>query len=168
MKKRKAKKTLSRTSDQRNALLNTLLVSLIKQKEIKTTLAKAKTLRPFAEKKLSIAIKALSLNATEKISKTRLLRKFICQSAVKELFVIAEKTRNRKGGYLRIIKLPLRKSDASAMAKISWVDVFPEKEGEKGKKSLLSIGKKDSDTKKATKTEAKKEEKKSKKVSKEK
>lgn len=91
--------------------------SLIVHTRIKTTLAKAKALRPFVEKLVTLG-KAGTLHARRQASAT------IGQTdAVKKLFEeIAPRSASRKGGYTRIIKLGQRHSDSSPMAFIEWVD----------------------------------------------
>lgn len=120
MNKRIKGRSLGREKDQKKALMRTLLVSLIENKKIVTTLAKAKELKPFAESRLSLAKRGL-MNETEKISKTRLLKKELPIKSIKELFLLAKEAK-RAGGYTRIVKLMPRKSDFSKMAMIEWVD----------------------------------------------
>ncbi|MFO7807516.1 MAG: 50S ribosomal protein L17 [Candidatus Moraniibacteriota bacterium] len=123
MRKRIKGRKIQREKDQREALLRTLLVSLIKKKKITTTLAKAKELRPFAERKITIAKRGLNGSEIEKVAKIRLLKKDLPnQETIKELFEIAKHFQKREGGYTRILKLMPRKSDASEMALIEWVD----------------------------------------------
>ncbi len=124
MKKRIKDRSLGREKSQKKALLRTLLVSLIDNKKINTTLAKAKELKSFAEKRLTLAKKGLSED--QKLAKIRILSKDLPEKSVKELFEIA-KVSKREGGYTRIIKLMNRKSDASPMAMIEWTDK-PEKQ----------------------------------------
>ncbi|MCK5081175.1 MAG: 50S ribosomal protein L17 [Candidatus Moranbacteria bacterium] len=121
MKKRIKSRSLGREKDQKKALMRTLLVSLIENKKIVTTLAKAKELKPYAEKKLSLAKAGLENSESQKISKTRILKKVLPIKFVQELFLIA-KVAKREGGYTRIIKLMPRKSDSAEMALIEWVD----------------------------------------------
>ncbi len=120
MNKRIKGRSLGREKDQKKALMRTLLVSLIENKKIITTLAKAKELKPFAESRLSLAKRGL-VNEIEKTSKTRLLKKELPIKSIRELFLIAKEAK-RAGGYTRIIKLMPRKSDFSKMAMIEWVD----------------------------------------------
>lgn len=120
MKKRKKGRTLSRKKEQRIALMRTLAVSLIKHKRIKTTLAKAKEMRPFVERLATKAKKGLEKNS--ELAALRLLKKDLPVVAVSELMKIAEKLKERKGGYLRIIKLYSRKSDRAKMALVEWTD----------------------------------------------
>jgi len=133
---RHQKKTvkLGRTAEHRKALLANQVCSLIEHQRIKTTLAKAKAVRPLAEKMVTLG-KQGSLHASR--TALAVLRQ---KTAVKKLFDdIAPRSADRKGGYTRIIKLGVRKSDAAAVALIEWVDApvvvdEPVLE-EKGKKS---------------------------------
>jgi large subunit ribosomal protein L17 len=108
---------LQRRADHRDALLANLVVSLIEHKQIKTTLAKAKAVRPFAEKMVTLG-KRGDLHAR------RIVKGYIhSDDAVKELFsVIAPGSKDRQGGYTRITKLGQRHTDSAPMAFIEWVD----------------------------------------------
>ena len=116
---RHQKKTvkLGRTASHRNALLANQVCSLIEHKRIKTTLAKAKAVRPLAEKMVTLG-KRGDLHAR------RIAAGYLGQKdAVKKLFAeIAPRAADRKGGYTRIIKLGQRLSDSAPMAYIEWVD----------------------------------------------
>ena len=132
---RHQKKTvkLGRTAEHRKALLANQVCSLIEHQRIKTTLAKAKAVRPLAEKMVTLG-KQGSLHARR--TALAVLRQ---KNAVKKLFDdIAPRSADRNGGYTRIIKLGLRKSDAAAVAFIEWVDsphvVEESAAEEKGKK----------------------------------
>jgi large subunit ribosomal protein L17 len=116
---RHQKKTvkLGRTAEHRKALLANQVCSLIEHQRIKTTLAKAKAVRPLAEKMVTLG-KQGSLHARR--TALAVLRQ---KNAVKKLFDdIAPRSADRKGGYTRIIKLGQRKSDAAKVAFIEWVD----------------------------------------------
>jgi large subunit ribosomal protein L17 len=144
MKHLKKGRILGRTSGQRKALLRSMAGSLFLQKSITTTLAKAKELRPFAEKLITKA-------RTNDFNKQRLVNKLIAKEASSELFEkIGPFFKERKGGYLRIIKLMKRSSDYSKMAIIELVDFKEEKE----------VAKKDSESPEKEKVSSKKEEKK--------
>jgi len=117
---RHQKKTLKlgRTAEHRKALLANQVCSLIEHHRIKTTLAKAKAVRPLAERMVTLG-KNGSLHARRTAFAT--LRQ---KDAVKKLFdQIAPQSAERNGGYTRIIRLGQRKSDSSSMAFIEWVDV---------------------------------------------
>jgi len=142
MKKRKEGRKLSRKRNQRRALLRTLLVSLIKHKKIKTTLAKAKELRPYAEKMITRAKKSTGKDNNSQVAAIRLMAKELPVASVKELMKIASKFSNRNGGYTRILKTHPRKSDQSDMAFIGWVEpIWGEKEREKKEASKAEMKK---------------------------
>jgi len=115
MRKLKKGKKFSRKRDQRRALLRNLSVELFSHGRIKTTEAKAKELRRFAEKFITTAKKG------DLASRRRLL-KFLPKKTVQKLFQeIAPRYAERKGGYTRIIKLEPRRSDSSKMALIELI-----------------------------------------------
>ena len=116
---RHQKKTikLGRTAAHRRALLANQICSLIEHQRIKTTLAKAKAVRPLAEKMVTLG-KRGSIHA-RRIALATLRQK----DTVKKLFDdIAPRSAERNGGYTRIVKLGQRKSDSAPMAFIEWVD----------------------------------------------
>ncbi|PYX29087.1 MAG: 50S ribosomal protein L17 [Acidobacteria bacterium] len=116
---RHQKKTvrLGRKADHRKALLANQVCSLIEHRRIKTTLAKAKAVRPIAEKMVTLG-KNGSIHARRMAFAT--LRH---KDAVKKLFdEIAPASTERNGGYTRIIRLGPRQSDSASMALIEWVD----------------------------------------------
>lgn len=111
---------LQRRTDHRRALISNLVCSLIEHGRIRTTLAKAKAIRPVAEKLLTLA-KRGDVHA-RRIAVAKLKSK----DAVKKLFdVVAKAAADRQGGYTRIIKLGARISDSAPMALIEWVDSAP-------------------------------------------
>jgi large subunit ribosomal protein L17 len=117
---RHQKKTikLGRTAEHRKALLANQVCSLIEHQRIKTTLAKAKAVRPLAERMVTLG-KNGSIHARRTALAT--LRQ---KNAVKKLFDdIAPKSAERNGGYTRIVKLGQRRSDSAPMAFIEWVDM---------------------------------------------
>jgi large subunit ribosomal protein L17 len=116
---RHQKKTLKLglTAAHRKALLANQVCSLIEHQRIKTTLAKAKAVRPLAEKMVTLGKKG-SLHARR--TALAVLRQ---KGAVKKLFEdIAPRSADRNGGYTRIVKLGARKSDSAPVAFIEWVD----------------------------------------------
>src|SRR2546421_9900984 len=116
---RHQKKTikLGRTADHRRALLANQVCALIQHQRIKTTLAKAKAVRPLAERMVTLG-KNGSIHARR--TALAVLRQ---KTAVKKMFDdIAQRSAERNGGYTRIIKLGPRKSDSARMAFIEWVD----------------------------------------------
>ena len=110
---------LGRTQGHRNALLSNLAVSLIEHGQIKTTVAKAKAVRPVIEKLVTKA-KTGTLHA-RRMALADLRHN---EGAVRKLFTeIGPLNAERKGGYTRIVKLGARRSDAAEMAIIQWVDM---------------------------------------------
>src|SRR5262245_66064405 len=117
---RHQKKTikLGRTAEHRRALLANQVCALIQHQRIKATLAKAKAVRPLAEKMVTLGKKG-SVHARRTALAT--LRQ---KRAVKKLFDdVAPRSAERNGGYTRIVKLGQRKSDSAPMAFIEWVDM---------------------------------------------
>ena len=116
---RHQKKTikLGRTAEHRRALLANQVCALIQHQRIRTTLAKAKAVRPLAERMVTLG-KNGSIHARR--TALAVLRQ---KSAVKKLFDdISQRSGERNGGYTRIVKLGARKSDSARMAFIEWVD----------------------------------------------
>ena len=116
---RHQKKTikLGRTAEHRRALLANQVCALIQHQRIKTTLAKAKAVRPLAERMVTLG-KNGSIHA-----RRRALAVLRQKDVVKKLFDdIAQRSAERNGGYTRIVKLGARKSDSARMAFIEWVD----------------------------------------------
>ncbi len=105
-----------REKTQRNALMRSLARNLIRDSRIKTTTAKAKELRPFVEKLVTRA-------KTGTIASRRLIISNLHGAAeTKKLFeTVAPKYMDRKGGYIRIIRLPNRDLDGSPMSLIEFV-----------------------------------------------
>lgn len=119
---RHQKKTikLGRTAEHRKALLANQVCSLIAHERIKTTLAKAKAVRPLAERMVTLG-KNGSLHARR--TAFAVLRQ---KDAVKKLFDnIAPRSATRIGGYTRIVKLGQRRSDSAPIAFLEWVDAAP-------------------------------------------
>src|SRR5207248_7240327 len=126
---------LGRTADHRRALLANQVCALIEHQRIKTTLAKAKAVRPLAERMVTLG-KDGSIHA-----RRRALAVLRQKGAVKRLFDdIAQRSAERNGGYTRIVKLGARKSDSARMAFIEWVDAEHVAE-EKQKKEKKPKGK---------------------------
>lgn len=114
---------LKRTASHRKALLSNLACSLIEHGRIKTTLGKAKALRPVAEKLVTLAKR-------DDLHSRRLAIAYLHQKeTVKKLFSeVAPASKDRQGGYCRITKLGARMTDSAQMAIIEWVDRSTEKE----------------------------------------
>ena len=112
-----ANKRLNRTSEHRKALLKNMLNSLIKYEQIKTTLPKAKFLKPQADK-------IITLGKKDSLQTTRLLISQLqdSNSAKKVKKTLSKRYEKRKGGYTRIIKAGFRYGDNAPMAIIELVD----------------------------------------------
>jgi large subunit ribosomal protein L17 len=154
MRHRKKTVKLGRTAEHRNALLANQACSLIEEGRIKTTLAKAKAVRPIAEKLVTLA-KRGGLHARRTAlaqlhnNSTRTVK------AVSKLFTeIAPRSATRNGGYTRIVKLGPRQSDSAPMAYIEWVDLAA---AEEVTVEAVAPAKAEKAPKKAKKTEPKAE-----------
>ncbi len=108
---------LNRTSSHRIAMLRNMAASLIKHEQITTTLPKAKELRPYLEKLITLAKRGGLSN--RRLAHARLLDD---AQLVKLFDVLAARYADRNGGYTRIIKAGIRASDAAPMAVIELVD----------------------------------------------
>ena len=136
------KHTLGKAKDQRDALLRSLATELFVHGEIKTTMARAKALRPYAEEIITLAKKGdlhairqaarhiynketgkfMDLTTGEVFEAPAADKKLAKQTVLRKLFVIIGKQySDRKGGYTRIFRLPPRRGDASEMALIQLV-----------------------------------------------
>jgi large subunit ribosomal protein L17 len=108
---------LNRTSSHRIAMLRNMAASLIKHEQITTGVAKAKELRPYVEKLITLAKKGGLSN--RRLAHSRLLDD---AQLVKLFEVLATRYADRNGGYTRVIKAGYRASDAAPMAIIELVD----------------------------------------------
>ena len=117
MRHRSGGRKLQRTSAHRIALFRNMSAALIKHEQITTTLAKAKELRPYVEKLITLAKKGGLSN--RRLAHARLLND---AQLVKLFDVLAERYKYRNGGYTRVIKAGIRASDAAPMAIIEFVD----------------------------------------------
>jgi large subunit ribosomal protein L17 len=117
MRHRVGGRKLQRTASHRTALFRNQSAALIKHEQILTTLAKAKELRPYVEKLVTLAKKGGLSN--RRLAHARLLDD---AQLVKLFDVLAERYKARAGGYIRIIKAGIRASDAAPMAIIEFVD----------------------------------------------
>ena len=117
MRHRVGGRKLQRTSAHRIALFRNMSAALIKHEQITTTLAKAKELRPYVEKLVTLAKKGGLSN--RRLAHARLLDD---AQLVKLFEVIGTRYADRNGGYTRIIKAGPRQSDAAEMAIIEFVD----------------------------------------------
>ena len=115
---------LNRTHEHRKAMFSNMAGSLIEHEQIKTTLPKAKELRPIVEKMITLA-KRGDLHARRLVTS-----KLKQDSYVKKLFdVLGPRYKDRNGGYVRILKAGFRYGDMAAMAIIELVDRDPNAKG---------------------------------------
>lgn len=108
---------LNRTSSHRKALFRNMAAALIKHEQIKTTLPKARELRPYVEKLITLAKHGGLSN--RRLAHARLLDD---AQLVKLFDALAARYADRAGGYTRVIKAGIRAGDASPMAIIELVD----------------------------------------------
>ena len=124
MKHRIKGKKLNRTSSHRKALLKNMSQALIKHEQIVTTLVKAKTLKPYFDKLITIGKKG-NLSA-----RRQAIRKVGDLKLVEKLFsILAKRYETRNGGYSRVLKAGFRYGDAAPMAVIELVDRDEEARG---------------------------------------
>ena len=141
-----ANKKLNRTSEHRKALLKNMLNSLIKYEQIKTTLPKAKFLKPQADKIITLGKNDTLQNTKILVSKLQDIK-----SANKVKKTLSKRYEKRSGGYTRIIKAGFRYGDNAPMAIIEFVDRNLEaKRVDKKKKEPLKEADKKEDKKIAT------------------
>jgi large subunit ribosomal protein L17 len=108
---------LQRTSAHRTAMFRNMSASLIKHEQITTTVAKAKELRPYVEKLVTLAKRGGLAN--RRLAMSRLMD----EAQLAKLFdVLADRYKDRNGGYTRVIKAGIRASDAAPIAIIEFVD----------------------------------------------
>ena len=120
-----SQRKLSRKSGHRKALFRNMAAALIKHEQITTTQAKAKELRPYVEKLITLAKRGGLSN--RRLAQSRLLD----ETQLKKLFdVLAERYADRDGGYTRIIKAGFRASDSAPLAIIELVERDPEAKGQ--------------------------------------
>ena len=140
-----ANKKLNRTSEHRKALLKNMLNSLIKYEQIKTTLPKAKFLRPQADK-------IITLGKKNNLKTTKILVSQLqdTSSANKVRKTLSKRYEKRNGGYTRIIRAGYRYGDNAPMAVIEFVDRDIEAKKVDKKKTDKAIDKKEVTAKEAT------------------
>ena len=117
MRHKLSKRKLNRTSSHRKALLANMAVSLIKHEQVKTTLPKAKELAPYVEKLITLGKKG-DLTARRKLYS--IIPEKIWGAKVFD--VLAERYKDRNGGYTRVMKAGFRYGDSAPMAIIELVD----------------------------------------------
>lgn len=136
MRHRRHKSRLNRTTEHRTALMRNLAIALIEHEMIRTTEVKAKQLRQFVERIITIAKDGLTANddAGITLAKRRLAFSHLNnKEAVKKLFGdVAPRAASRPGGYTRVVKAGRRAGDGAPMAYIEFVDrviAIPEIDG---------------------------------------
>jgi large subunit ribosomal protein L17 len=125
MRHRVGGRKLQRTSSHRAALFRNMAAALIKHEQITTTTAKAKELRPYVEKLVTLAKKGGLSN--RRIAHARIMD----EAQERKLFeVLGPRYAGRNGGYTRVIKAGIRMSDAASIAIIEFVDRDPAAKGQ--------------------------------------
>ena len=125
MRHAKSGRKLNRTSSHRKALLGNLAVALIKHEQIMTTLPKAKALRPFIEKLVTLGKKG-DLSARRRAAAQLPEARY----TAKLFDILAPRYAARAGGYTRVLKADFRYGDDAPMAVIEFVDRDPEARGQ--------------------------------------
>jgi large subunit ribosomal protein L17 len=134
MRHRVAHRKLGRTTPHRQALLRNMASALFERERIRTTLVKAKELRPYAEKLITLAKRD-----EDRLHARRLVARDIHDAlVVRKLFdTLSARYAGRPGGYTRILRLGPRRGDGAEMAILELLgsEYAPPKKGEKGKKA---------------------------------
>ena len=141
MRHRNAHRKLGRTSSHRTALLRNQAEALLRHERIETTVPKAKELRPYVERLITIAKRGVKANDPKgaSLSARRLvMRDVLNETVVTKLFdVLAPRFMERAGGYTRVLKLGHRRGDAAEMAQIELLgSEFDPKKAEAEKKAV--------------------------------
>jgi large subunit ribosomal protein L17 len=125
MRQRVGGRKLQRTSSHRAALFRNMAAALIKHEQVTTTTAKAKELRPYVEKLVTLAKKGGLSN--RRIAHSRIMD----EAQERKLFeVLGPRYASRNGGYTRIVKAGIRQSDAAPIAIIEFVERDPAAKGQ--------------------------------------
>ena len=126
MRHRNAGRKLNVTSSHRVAMFANMMAALIKHEQIKTTLPKAKSLRPVVEKLVTLSRRG----GSDLHARRQALSQIRDEDQVKKLFdVLGPRYAGRAGGYTRVLKAGFRHGDNAAMAFIEFVDRDPEAKG---------------------------------------
>lgn len=121
MRHRKKGRQLSRTRSHKRAMLRNMATSLFRHERIRTTEAKAKELRPFAERLITLARRG------DLPARRRARREIADRDVLEKLFdEIAPRFVDRPGGYTRVLKLGARKGDGAELALIELTERAPE------------------------------------------
>src|ERR1700689_686128 len=126
MRHKSGQRKLNKTSTHREAMFSNMCASLIQNEQIKTTLPKAKELRPVVERLITLGKKGGLANRRRAFAMLR------CDESVAKLFgPISERYKKRAGGYTRVLKAGFRYGDAAPVAFIELIDRDPEAKGAK-------------------------------------
>jgi len=124
---------LNKTSPHREAMFSNMAVALVQHEQIKTTLPKAKELRPVVERLITLGKKGGLANRRRAYAMLR------DNEAVSKLFgTLSERYKTRAGGYTRVLKAGFRHGDAAATAMIELVDRDPEAKGAKAREKATA------------------------------
>jgi len=124
MRHRLAHRKLGRTTEHRKAMMANMAASLIEHEQIVTTLPKAKEMKPYMDKLITLAKRG------DLAARRRAISTIRNKDAVKKLFdVMGERYAERNGGYTRVLKAGFRHGDNAPMAVIELVDRDPEARG---------------------------------------
>ena len=133
MRHRKAGRKLNRTSSHRQAMFANMAASLIEHEQIVTTVPKAKEIRPFVEKLVTLGKKGDLASRRLAVSRTR------DEDAVRKLFgTLAPRYADRNGGYIRIMRAGYRFGDNAPMAVVEFVDRDPDAKGAADRERLAA------------------------------
>jgi large subunit ribosomal protein L17 len=140
MRHRNAHRKLGRVSEHRTALLRNQAEALLAHEKIETTVPKAKELRPYVERLITIAKRGVKANDPKGVSlsaRRLVMRDVLNETVVTKLFdELAPRFMERPGGYTRILKLGHRRGDAAEMAQIELIgSEFDPKKAEEDKKA---------------------------------
>ncbi len=131
-----AGRKLNRTKSHRKAMFSAMMVALLTHEQIRTTLPKAKEIRPLTEHMITLGKKGGLANRRRALSDLR------DEGVVAKLFgPLAERYKARAGGYTRILKAGIRYGDAAPMAIIELVDRDPEAKGAPDRARLAAAAK---------------------------
>jgi large subunit ribosomal protein L17 len=123
MRHRVAHRKLGRVTEHRLAMLRNLTTALLQHEHIETTVPRAKELRPFAERLITVAKRGLATGGPAALNARRLVAADIAdRDVVKKLFdTLAPRFAERPGGYVRILKAGFRRGDSADMARVELV-----------------------------------------------
>jgi large subunit ribosomal protein L17 len=143
MRHRNAHRKLGRVSEHRTALLRNQAQALLAHERIETTVPKAKELRPFVERLITIAKRGVRANDPKGVSlsaRRLVMRDVLNEDVVTKLFdELAPRFMERPGGYTRILKLGHRRGDAAEMAQVELIgSEFDPKKAEEEKKAAAA------------------------------